>query len=77
VLPSHVDQALQRVEDRPKEDWRPDLGKILGGTLLGVGITGFIEEVQGGAAKMDVHFLVVYVVLGVVGSVMVSISYRL
>ena len=73
VLSSHIDEARDIIMNRrQKQAWRRELVKIVGGSLLGVFVKGFITELSKGGNLL----IAVYAGLGIIGMLLVVWSLR-
>lgn len=67
VLHKHVIASYQYVQKQKKRYWYRELFKILGGTLFGLFLEGFLRS----AATGKVSEVIIYVVLGFIGIILV------
>jgi hypothetical protein len=72
VLSTHIDEALNIIEDRYKYQRSKECFKIIGATLFGVFLQGFITELTTGHALN----LVLYTVSGFLGMLFVFLGLR-
>jgi hypothetical protein len=68
----HVKRASERLEKFQAINWKIELSKIIGGTLLGVFIPGFITSI----APLNIVALVLYTLSGLVGLSLVFMGIR-
>ncbi|MDR0629840.1 MAG: hypothetical protein LBG24_09440 [Treponema sp.] len=68
----HVKKASERLKKFQAINWKIELSKIIGGTLLGVFIPGFITSI----VPLNIVALVLYTLSGLVGLSLVFIGIR-
>jgi hypothetical protein len=69
VLPSHVDEAIEVVNNSRKRRWSKDLVITVGGAFFGTFVQGFITELSNNS--VNVYAVFIYVALGFLGMLMV------
>ena len=65
VLCNHVREALEIVSKRKKQKWTRDLGIIIGSTLFGTFVQGFVAELF--SSPINPALIAIYTILGVAG----------
>jgi vacuolar-type H+-ATPase subunit F/Vma7 len=72
VQSNHVKNAINNISKNKNKKWGRELLKIVGGTLFGVFIPGFISSLT----PINIQLLIIYTILGFTGmlSVFIGIS---
>ena len=69
VLPSHVDEAIEVVNNSRKRRWSKDLVNTVAGAFIGTSVQVFITEFSNNSVNVNAVFI--YVVLCFLGILMV------
>ena len=70
VQSNHVKEAINNIGKNRKKNWRNDLLKVIGGTLFGVFIPGFITSIT----PPNISLLIIYTALGFIGMLLMFIG---
>ena len=71
VVKRHVDEAFEALQTSRKQTWGKELLMIIGGTLFGAFVPGFITELSSGTSTL---LLIVYTILGFTGMLLVFLA---
>jgi vacuolar-type H+-ATPase subunit F/Vma7 len=70
VQSNHVKNAINNISKNKYKNWGRELLKIVGGTLFGVFIPGFISSLT----PINIRLLIIYTILGFAGMLFVFIG---
>ena len=70
VQSNHVKEAINNIGRNRNKNWWHDLLKIIGGTLFGVFIPGFISSIK----PTNITLIIIYTVIGFIGMLLMFIG---